>query len=109
MMELQVDLNDLKEFTKKRAQEDYLGRQNDRRELKNEIAAMKEAYEGLKKQSEKIIKERDNEIRVLQEKILSFDPDYLTTHSYKECSECKKKDSKLADAESRITELTVYI
>ncbi len=70
---------------------------------------MKEAYDDLKKQSEMIIKEKDNEIRVLQEKILSFDPDYLTTHSVKECSECKKKDSKLVDAESRTTELTVYI
>lgn len=40
---------------------------------------------------------------------MSYDPDYFMTSTLKECAECKKKDQKLQDADSRIRQYTDYI
>ena len=109
MMEYEVEVYDLREYIKKRAIEAQIIKQTDKVFYESQIASHKEAYDTLKKQTDKIIKDRDSEIRVLQEKVMSYDPDYFTTSSLKECADCKKKDQKLSDAESRIRKYTDYI
>ena len=65
MMEYEVEVNDLREYIKKRAIETQIIKQADKVYYESQFASHKEAYDNLKKQTDKIIKERDSEIRVL--------------------------------------------
>ena len=65
MMEYEVEVNDLREYIKKRAIEGQISKQTDKVYYESQFASHKEAFDTLKKQTDKIIKERDSEIRVL--------------------------------------------
>lgn len=93
MMDYEVEVYDLREYIKKRALEATIIKQADKLYYESQIGNHKEAFDNLKNQTDKMIKEKDSEIRVLQEKIVSFDPEYFSTSStLKECADCKKKD-----------------
>jgi hypothetical protein len=93
MMEYEVEVYDLREYIKKRALEATIIKQTDKLYYENQIANHKEAFDNLKKQTDKMIKEKDGELKILQEKIMTFDPGYFnTSSSLKECADCKKKD-----------------
>jgi hypothetical protein len=64
--------------------------------------------------AEKMMKDKDLEIRLLQEAVKKIDPNFfaqnLTTERLREgCPDCKKKDSKLSDYEEHNRNLTEYI
>lgn len=102
----------MREFIRTRSQKDYQKRQEERKQFEEDIKRSKEQYDSFKKQSEKMLKERDNEIRILHESLMRVDPEMykkLQTQDKMICPDCKRKEGKMNDMEEQIKGLNEYI
>lgn len=63
----QAELEQLREYIKKRGQEDAIKKLEEKRLIEGEMQKYKDSYEQLKKASEFTIKERENELRLINE------------------------------------------
>ncbi|CDW75185.1 UNKNOWN [Stylonychia lemnae] len=113
--EQQVEIDDLREYIKKRSQEENKKRMEDKHKADQEIVDLKQQIDKMNKSHVQVMKEKDIELKAMQDHILRIDCDYLSKNQFnggdkiKECSDCKKKDSKVNDLEKRIVDLTEYI
>lgn len=78
--EYQVEIENLREYIKRRSQEDQQKRLDEKKNLESEILKHRDQVDQLRKQYTAEIKERDNELRNLKDFIEGQDPEWAKQH-----------------------------
>jgi len=105
-----VEIDKLREYIRKRSQEDTQTRNEERLRHEEERQKSLKEQKEVKEQFEKKLRNRENEIQALKEKLRGYDPQDATSHGDEyTCPDCLSKESQIKDKEKRIDDLTEYI